>query len=103
MIKKYINYFIILINYFIIFSLILVSINLTFFSNKSLIKVFEQRDKIIELNKMQKNFEIEEANLMIKIKSLGINSLDEDLITELAQSKLGLIKENYVFVLLDKQ
>ena len=103
MIKKYINYFIILINYFIIFSLILVSINLTFFSNKSIIKVFEQRDKIIELNKMQKNFEIEEANLMIKIKSLGINSLDEDLITELAQSKLGLIKENYVFVLLDKQ
>lgn len=103
MIKKYINYFIILINYFIIFSLILVSINLTFFSNKSLIKVFEQRDKIIELNKMLKNFEIEEANLMIKIKSLGINSLDEDLITELAQSKLGLIKENYVFVLLDKQ
>ena len=97
MIKKYINYFIILINYFIIFSLILVSINLTFFSNKSLIKVFEQRDKIIELNKMLKNFEIEEANLMIKIKSLGINSLDEDLITELAQSKLGLIKENYVF------
>ena len=103
MIKKYINYFIIFINYFIIFSLILVSINLTFFSNKSLIKVFEQRDKIIELNKMLKNFEIEEANLMIKIKSLGINSLDEDLITELAQSKLGLIKENYVFVLLDKQ
>ena len=103
MIKKYINHLIILINYFIIFSLILVSINLTFFSDKSLIKVFEQRDKFIELNKTLKNLETEEANLMIKIKSLGINSLDEDLITELAQSKLGLIRENYVFVLLDKQ
>ena len=102
MIKKYINYFIILINYFIIFSLILVSINLTFFSNKSLIKVFEQRDKFMELNKTLKNLEIEEENLMIKIKSLGINSLDEDFITELAQSKLGLIKENHVFVLLDE-
>ena len=102
MIKKYINHLIILINYFIIFSLILVSINLTFFSDKSLIKVFEQRDKFIELNKTLKNLETEEANLMIKIKSLGINSLDEDLITELAQSKLGLIRENYVFVLLDK-
>ena len=102
MIKKHINNLIKLKNYLIIFTLILFSINLTFFSEKSLIKVFEQKDKLIELNKIIYNLEAQEAKLMNKIKSLGINSLDEDLITELGQKKLGLIRENYVFVLLDK-
>ena len=83
--KKHINNLIKLKNYLNIFTLIIFN-KFAFFSEKSLIKVFEQKDKFIELNKIIYNLEAQEAKLMNKIKSLGINSLDEDLITELGQT-----------------
>ncbi len=103
MYKKFKNRIFELVNYFVITILLLFTLNLTFFSEKSLIKVLEQNEKIFDLGKNLNKLKYHEERLMIKIKSLGENSFDEDLITELGQRKLGLIKENYVLVLLNKQ
>ena len=78
------------------------SVNLTFFNEKSVTKIFELNEKIIVLNKDLLDLKEIEEKLMTKIKFLSLETLSEDYLSELAQKKLGMIKEDNVLVILDE-
>ena len=77
------------------------SVNLTFFNEKSVIKIFEMNDNILLLNRELLDLQQIEEKLMTKIKFLSFESLNEDYVSELAQKNLGMIKEDNVLVILD--
>ena len=78
------------------------SVNLTFFDEKSVTKIFEMNDKILLLNRELLDLNQIEEELMTKIKFLSFETLNEDYVSELAQKNLGMIKENNVLVILDE-
>ena len=78
------------------------SINLTFFNEKSVSKIFKMNDNISLLNKEFLDLQKTEEKLMTKIKFLSLETLNEDYVSELAQKNLGLIKENNILVILDE-
>ncbi len=87
---------------FIVIICIYNSVNLTFFDEKSVIKIFEMNDNILFLNQELLNLQQIEEKLMTKIKFLSIETLNEDYVSELAQKTLGMIKEDNVLVILDE-
>jgi len=87
---------------FIVIICIYNSINLTFFDEKSVIKIFEMNENILLLNQELLNFHQIEEKLMTKIKFLSYETLNEDYVSELAQKTLGMIKEDNVLVILDE-
>ena len=78
------------------------SINLTFFNEKSVIKIFKMNDNILLLNQNLSNLEQIEKKVMTKIKFLSFETLNEDYVSELVQKNLGMIKEDNVLVMLDE-
>ena len=78
------------------------SINLTFFNEKSVTKIFKMNDNILHLNKYVLNLQQIEENLMNKIKFLSFETLNEDYVSELAQKNLGMIREDNILVILDE-
>ena len=78
------------------------SVNLTFFNEKSVIKIFEMNENISLLNQELLDLQQIEEKLMTKIKFLSFESLNEDYVSELAQKNLGMIKEDNVLVILDE-
>ena len=78
------------------------SIDLTFFNEKSVIKIFKMNDNILFLNQELYDIQIIEEKLMTKIKFLSFETLNEDYVSELAQKNLGMIKEDNVLVILDE-
>ena len=78
------------------------SINLTFFNEKSVIKIFEMNDNILLLNQELLDLQQIEEKLMTKIEFLSFETLNEDYVSELAQETLGLIKEDNVLVILNE-
>jgi len=78
------------------------SVNLTFFNEKSVIKIFELNENILLLDQELMNLKQIEEKLMTKIKFLSFETLNEDYVSELAQKTLGMIKEDNVLVLLDE-
>jgi len=87
---------------FIIIVCIYNSINLTFFNEKSVTKIFKMNDNILLLNQDLLRLQQIEEKLMTKIKFLSLETLNEDYVSELAQKNLGLIKENNILVILDE-
>ena len=87
---------------FIIIICIYNSIDLTFFNEKSVIKIFKMNDNILFLNQELYDIQIIEEKLMTKIKFLSFETLNEDYLSELAQKNLGMIKEDNVLVILDE-
>ena len=86
---------------FIVIICIYNSVNLTFFNEKSVTKIFEMNDNISLLNKELLDLQLIEEKLMTKIKFLSFETLNEDYVSELAQKNLGMIKEDNVLVILD--
>ena len=86
---------------FIVITCIYNSVNLTFFNEKSVTKIFEMNDKILLLHQELLELQQIEEKLMTKIKFLSFESLNEDYVSELAQKNLGMIKEDNVLVILD--
>ena len=78
------------------------SVNLTFFNEKSAIKIFEVNENILLLNQELLDLQQIEEKLMTKIEFLSFETLNEDYVSELAQETLGMIKENNVLVILDE-
>lgn len=78
------------------------SINLTFFSKKSVNRIFQMNENILILNKNLSDLQRKEKKLMTKIKFLSLETLNEDYVSELAQARLGLIKEDNVLVTLEE-
>ena len=78
------------------------SVNLTFFNEKSVTKIFKMNDNILNLNKDVFDLQQIEENLMNKIKFLSFETLNEDYVSELAQKTLGMIKEDNFLVILDE-
>ena len=78
------------------------SVNLTFFNEKSVIKIFEMNENILLLNQELFNLQQIEEKLMTKIKFLSIETLNEDYVSELAQKTLGMIKEDNVLDILNE-
>ena len=78
------------------------SINLTFFNEKSVTKIFKMNDNILLLNQDLLRLQQIEEKLMTKIKFLSFETLNEDYVSELAQKTLGMIKEDNVLVILDE-
>ncbi len=78
------------------------SVNLTFFNEKSVIKIFEMNENISLLNQELLDLQQIEEKLMTKINFLSFETLNEDYVSELAQKTLGMIKEDNVLVLLDE-
>tara|TARA_E500000331_G_scaffold259213_1_gene250077 strand:+ start:84 stop:392 length:309 start_codon:yes stop_codon:yes gene_type:complete len=78
------------------------SINLTFFSEKSITKTLDMNYKINDLKKKLAELEVLEKKLLYKIKFLSMETLNEDYISELAQKNLGLIKQDNVLVILNE-
>ena len=87
---------------FIIIICIYNSIDLTFFNEKSVIKIFKMNDNILFLNQELSDLQNTEEKLMNKIKFLSFETLNEDYVSELAQKNLGMIKEDNVLVILDE-
>ena len=87
---------------FIIIICIYNSVNLTFFNEKSVTKIFEMNDNILLLQQELLDLQQIEEKLMTKIKFLSFESLNEDYVSELAQKNLGMIKEDNVLVILDE-
>jgi len=87
---------------FIIIICIYNSIDLTFFNEKSVTKIFKMNDNILFLNQELYDIQIIEEKLMTKIKFLSFETLNEDYLSELAQKNLGMIKEDNVLVILDE-
>ena len=87
---------------FIILICIFKSINLTFFNEKSVTKIFEMNENILLLNQELLDLQQKEEKLMNKIKFLSYETLNEDYVSELAQKTLGMIKEDNVLVILDE-
>ena len=77
------------------------SVNLTFFNEKSVTKIFEMNDNILLLQQELLDLQQIEEKLMTKIKFLSFESLNEDYVSEIAQKNLGMIKEDNVLVILD--
>ena len=86
---------------FIVITCIYNSVNLTFFNEKSVTKIFEMNDNISLLRQELLDLQQIEEKLMTKIKFLSFESLNEDYVSELAQKNLGMIKEDNVLVILD--
>ena len=86
---------------FIVITCIYNSVNLTFFNEKSVTKIFEMNDNILLLRQELLDLQEIEEKLMTKIKFLSFESLNEDYVSELAQKNLGMIKEDNVLVILD--
>ena len=78
------------------------SVNLTFFNEKSVTKIFEMNDNILLLHQELLDLKQIEEKLMTKIKFLSLETLNEDYVSELAQKNLGMIKEDNVLVILDE-
>ncbi len=78
------------------------SINLTFFNEKSVTKIFEMNENIFHLNQELVDLQQIEEKLMTKIKFLSFETLNKDYVSELAQKTLGMIKEGNVLVILDE-
>ncbi|MDC3062986.1 septum formation initiator family protein [Alphaproteobacteria bacterium] len=78
------------------------SVNLTFFNEKSVTKIFEMNENILLLNQELLDLKQIEEKLMTKINFLSFESLNEDYVSELAQKTLGMIKEDNVLVILDE-
>ena len=87
---------------FIVIICIYNSVNLTFFDEKSVIKIFEMNDNILLLRQELLDLQQIEEKLMTKIKFLSYETLNEDYVSELAQKTLGMIKEDNVLVILDE-
>ena len=87
---------------FIIIVCIYNSIDLTFFNEKSVIKIFKMNDNILFLNQELSDLQKKEEKLMTKINFLSFETLNEDYVSELAQKNLGMIKEDNVLVILDE-
>ncbi len=87
---------------FIIIICIYNSIDLTFFNEKSVTKIFKLNDNILFLNKELSDLKKTEEKLMTKIKFLSFETLNEDYVSELAQKNLGMIKEDNILVILDE-
>ena len=87
---------------FIIIICIYYSVNLTFFNEKSVTKIFEMNENILLLNQELLDLQHIEEKLMTKIKFLSFETLNEDYVSELAQKTLGMIKEDNVLVILDE-
>ena len=88
--------------WFIIMICLYNSLNLTFFNEKSVTKIFEMNDNILLLNQELLDLQQIEEKLMTKIKFLSFETLNEDYVSELAQKTLGMIKEDNVLVILDE-
>ena len=78
------------------------SVNLTFFNEKSVTKIFELNENILLLNQELLDLQQIEEKLVTKIKFLSYETLNEDYVSELAQKTLGMIKEDNVLVILDE-
>ena len=78
------------------------SVNLTFFNEKSVTKIFEMNENILLLNQELLDLQQIEDKLMTKIKFLSFETLNEDYVSELAQKTLGMIKEDNFLVILDE-
>ena len=87
---------------FIVMICIYNSVNLTFFNEKSVTKIFEMNENILLLNQELLDLQHLEEKLMTKIKFLSFETLNEDYVSELAQKTLGMIKEDNVLVILDE-
>ena len=87
---------------FIIIICIYNSIDLTFFNEKSVTKIFKMNDNILFLNQELSDLQKKEEKLMTKISFLSFETLNEDYVSELAQKNLGMIKEDNVLVILDE-
>ena len=87
---------------FIVIICIYNSVNLTFFNEKSVTKIFEMNDNILLLHQELLDLKQIEEKLMTKIKFLSLETLNEDYVSELAQRNLGMIKEDNVLVILDE-
>ena len=87
---------------FIVIACIYNSVNLTFFNEKSVTKIFEMNDNILLLNQELLDLQQIEEKLMTKIEFLSFETLNEDYVSELAQKTLGMIKEDNVLVILDE-
>ena len=87
---------------FIVIICIYNSVNLTFFNEKSVTKIFEMNDNILLLHQELLDLKQIEEKLMTKIKFLSIETLNEDYVSELAQKTLGMIKEDNVLVILNE-
>ncbi len=87
---------------FIVIICIYNSINITFFNEKSVTKIFEMNENILVLNQELLDLQHIEEKLMTKIKFLSFETLSEDYVSELAQKTLGMIKEDNVLVILDE-
>ena len=87
---------------FIVITCIYNSVNLTFFNEKSVTKIFEMNNNISLLKQELLDLQQIEEKLMTKIKFLSFESLNEDYVSELAQKNLGMIKEDNVLVILDE-
>jgi len=87
---------------FIVIICIYNSVDLTFFNEKSVTKIFEMNENILLLNQELLDLQEMEEKLMTKIKFLSFESLNEDYVSELAQKTLGMIKEDNILVILDE-
>ena len=87
---------------FIVIICIYNSVDLTFFNEKSVTKIFEMNENILLLNQELLDLQEIEEKLMTKIKFLSFESLNEDYVSELAQKTLGMIKEDNILVILDE-
>ena len=87
---------------FIVIICIYNSVDLTFFNEKSVTKIFEMNENILLLNQELFDLQEMEEKLMTKIKFLSFESLNEDYVSELAQKTLGMIKEDNILVILDE-
>ena len=88
--------------WFIAIACIYNSVNLTFFNEKSVTKIFKLNENIFLLNQELLDLYKIEEKLMTKIKFLSFETLNEDYVSELAQKNLGMIKEDNVLVILDE-
>ena len=102
MINYFRREFVKLILSFIVIICIYNSVDLTFFNEKSVTKIFEMNENILLLNKELLDLQEIEEKLMTKIKFLSFESLNEDYVSELAQKTLGMIKEDNILVILDE-
>ena len=87
--------------WFIVIICIYNSVNLTFFNQKSVTKIFEMNENILILKQELSDLQQVEEKLMTKIKFLSFETLNEDYVSELAQKNLGMIKEDNVLIILD--
>ena len=101
MINYFRREFVKLILSFIVIICIYNSVDLTFFNEKSVTKIFEMNENILLLNQELLDLQEMEEKLMTKIKFLSFESLNEDYVSELAQKTLGMIKEDNILVILD--